>query len=79
MEHLTTLTCLVILGFASISTLQAQELRFGGGYAGSNVREAGDERWVGRAGYQVGVDMLLGQRFFLKPGLHLLVRNLNYN
>jgi hypothetical protein len=78
MKQLTTLSCIAILGFASIPSLQAQELRFGGGYAGSNVRQAGDERWEGRAGYQLGVDMIIGQRFFVKPGIHLMVRNLRY-
>lgn len=68
-----------MMGIAAISTLQAQELRLGGGYTGSNVRKSGTENWVGRAGYQLGVDLVLGQRFFLKPGLHLQVRNLNYS
>lgn len=57
---------------------RAQEFRLGGGYNGSNVREAGDEQWTGRAGYQFGADVLLGGKWFLKPGVHLLVRNLNY-
>ena len=78
MNRLITLSCIAVIGCTSFSSLQAQELRIGAGYAGSNVRDAGDEQWVGRAGYQVGVDMLLGNRFFVKPGLHLLVRNLNY-
>jgi len=56
----------------------AQEFRLGGGYGGSNVSEAGTEQWVGRAGYQFGADLLLGGQWFLKPGLHFQVRNLNY-
>jgi hypothetical protein len=57
----------------------AQEFRFSGGYNGSNVSEAGPEAWAGRAGYQFGVDAVLGQRWFLKPGVHFLVRNLDYS
>ncbi len=56
----------------------AQEFRLSGGYNGSNVAEAGRERWSGRAGYQFGADLVLGRQWFLKPGVHLLVRNLNY-
>jgi hypothetical protein len=78
MQRYYTLLCAALIGSASWSTLQAQELRLGGGYTGSNVREAGTEKWAGRAGYQLGVDVLIGQRVFVKPGLHLQVRNLNY-
>ncbi|MBX2972103.1 MAG: PorT family protein [Flavobacteriales bacterium] len=60
------------------AALSAQEFRFGGGYSGSNVREAGDEHWVGRAGYHAGVDLVLGRLWFVRPGMHLQVRNLNY-
>ncbi|QQR88046.1 MAG: outer membrane beta-barrel protein [Flavobacteriales bacterium] len=56
----------------------AQELRLSGGYNGSNVREAGEHRWVGRAGYQFGADILLGNTWFARAGAHLMVRNLNY-
>lgn len=56
----------------------AQEIRFYGGYNGSNVAKAGTENWVGRAGYQFGADVLIGKRFFVKPGIGFLVRNLNY-
>lgn len=56
----------------------AQELRLSGGYSGSQVSEAGDEQWTGQAGYLFGVDLLLGDRWFVKPGVHLMVRNLNY-
>lgn len=66
------LTCALV-------TAHAQEFRFSGGYNGSNVSEAGPEAWMGRAGYQFGVDAVLGQRWFLKPGLHFLVRNLDYS
>ena len=56
----------------------AQELHLSGGYNGSNVQEAGDEGWTGRGGYQFGADLRLGQRWFLEPGVHFMVRNLNY-
>ncbi|MBL0127622.1 MAG: PorT family protein [Flavobacteriales bacterium] len=57
----------------------AQEFRFSAGYNASNVREAGDEHWIGRGGYQFGIDALLGNnRLFVKPGMHFLVRNLRY-
>lgn len=57
----------------------AQEFRFGGGYNGSNVSEAGEEQWVGRAGYHFGADLVLGRSWFLRPGAHFQVRNLNYS
>ncbi len=50
-----------------------------GGYNGSNVSKAGDESWVGRAGYQFGADVTIGSRWFLKPGIEFMVRNLNYS
>ncbi|MEZ4740321.1 MAG: porin family protein [Flavobacteriales bacterium] len=56
-----------------------QEIHLSGGYNGSNVQEAGDEQWSGLAGYQFGADVLLGDRWFVKPGIHFLVRNLNYS
>lgn len=56
----------------------AQEFRIGAGYNGSNVREAGEEQWVGRAGYHAGVDLMLGGVWFVRPGAHFQVRNLNY-
>lgn len=68
----------MIIVLAASSVLNAQEFRFGAGYNGSNVEKAGDERWIGKAGYQLGVDLVLGQRFFLKPGAYFQVRNLNY-
>ncbi|MGV3638447.1 MAG: porin family protein [Flavobacteriales bacterium] len=69
---------LVSLGLIGVGSMQAQEFRFGAGYNGSNVRDAGDERWVGRAGYHAGVDLVLGRLWFLRPGAHFQVRNLNY-
>ena len=56
----------------------AQELRLYGGYNGSNVKNGGDDQWVGRSGYQFGADLLLGNRVFLMPGVEFLTRNLNY-
>ena len=56
----------------------AQELRLYGGYNGSNVKKAGNEQWSGRSGYQFGADMLIGNRWFLMPGIEFMVRNLNY-
>ena len=70
------LLCSLLL--ISASGAIAQEFHLSGGYNGSNVREAGAENWVGRAGYQFGADVLLGQRWFVKPGIHFMVRNLNY-
>lgn len=56
----------------------AQEIRLYGGYNGSNVKKAGDEHWTGRSGYQFGADLLLGDQWFLMPGIEFLVRNVNY-
>ncbi|MDX9750348.1 MAG: outer membrane beta-barrel protein [Flavobacteriales bacterium] len=56
----------------------AQELRLLGGYSGSQVREAGDELWTGRAGWSLGADVLLGGRWFLRSGVHFHVRDLRY-
>ncbi|MBK8500136.1 MAG: PorT family protein [Flavobacteriales bacterium] len=78
MKCFIKLTLVALLASASLTTLHAQELRLGGGYNSSNVRESGTEKWVGRAGYQLGVDLLIGQRLFVKPGIHLHVRNLRY-
>jgi hypothetical protein len=78
MHRIIKFSLIALLSSSSLSVLQAQELRLGGGYTGSNVRQSGSENWSGQAGYQLGIDVILGQRFFLKPGLHLLVRNLNY-
>lgn len=64
---------------ASITNTQAQEVRLGGGYSGSNVREAGLESWSGRAGYLLGADVILGNIWFVRSGAHLHVRNLNYS
>jgi len=78
MNRKITLSLVAVLGTATFSTLQAQELRLGAGYTGSNVRENDNEQWVGRAGYQFGVDLLLGERLFVKPGFHILTRNMDY-
>lgn len=69
----------MIVVLASTSVLRAQEFRFGVGYNGSNVEKAGDEQWIGKAGYQGGIDLVLGQRFFVRPGAYFQVRNLNYS
>ena len=71
---------LAVCGIALIPTLSsAQEIRLYGGYNGSNVAKAGTEKWVGRAGYQFGADFIIGSRWFLKPGVEFMVRNLNYS
>lgn len=69
---------LLVLITSSILTLQAQEVRLGGGYSGSKVDADGSENWKGRAGYQYGLDVLIGNRFFLKPGIYMQIRNLDY-
>lgn len=69
---------LITAGLLFPALASAQEFRFGGGYSGSNVSDAGEERWVGRAGYHAGVDLVLGGLWFIRPGAHLQVRNLNY-
>lgn len=76
MTHLRLLSTLCGLCLTLLGT--AQEIRFLGGYSGSQVREAGDEAWVGRAGWSIGADVLLGRRVFLRSGVHFHVRNLNY-
>lgn len=78
MNHTIKLSIFILTTSAPVLSIQAQELRLSGGYNGSNVSEAGPELWVGRAGYQFGADVQLGQRWFLQPGVHLQVRNLNY-
>ena len=78
MNTLTSLSIIAFLGTAMLGPASAQELRLGGGYSGSIVDKAGTDNWKGRAGYQFGVDALLGQRFFIKPGIHMQYRNLNY-
>lgn len=56
-----------------------QELRVSGGYNGSNISETGKEKWVGKAGYQFGAELLLGNRWFVKGGAHFMVRNIGYS
>jgi len=69
----------ILLGGMLLPTLSsAQELRLYGGYNGTNVKEAGDEQWTGRSGYQFGADLLIGDRWFLMPGVEFIVQNLNY-
>jgi len=69
---------LPILLITSLSST-AQEIRFSAGYNGSNIKETGTDKWAGRAGYQFGADVLLGNRVFVKPGINFMVRNLNYS
>ncbi len=78
MINFRTLILSLTLSVASVATLQAQEIRLGGGYSGSKVDADGSDNWKGRAGYQYGIDLLLGNRFFLKPGIYMQVRNLDY-
>jgi len=79
-QSMKTFLSLFILGTAVLGAapVHAQEVLFSGGYNGSNVQQRGDEAWVGRGGYQFGADVKLGKRLFVQPGLHFLVRNLNY-
>ena len=78
MINFRTLVLALTVSVASVATLQAQEIRLGGGYSGSKVDVDGNENWKGRAGYQYGIDVLLGNRFFVKPGIYMQVRNLDY-
>ena len=73
-KTLLALSGLILLPLIS----SAQEIRLYGGYNGSNVAKAGTENWRGRSGYQFGADVMLGSRFFVKPGIEFLVRNLHY-
>lgn len=57
----------------------AQELRIGGGYSMSNVSRSGEESWMGRAGYQFGLDVQIGDLWFLRGGTHFQVRNLGFS
>lgn len=71
---------LTVIGLALAPTIcTAQEVRLYGGYNGSNVAKSGAEDWRGQAGYQFGADVLIGNRWFLMPGIEFLVRNLNYS
>lgn len=74
MKNLLALASLLVIP----ALTSAQEVHLYGGYNGSNVSKAGDEGWVGKAGYQFGADLMLGNRVFVKPGVEFLVRNLNY-
>ncbi len=74
-----TLLSLLMTGAAlSAVSVHAQEFHLSAGYNGSNVQKAGDEGWIGRGGYQFGADIKFGQRWFLEPGIHFLVRNVNF-
>ena len=75
MRHLLLATLILTAAGAA----QAQELRLSGGYNGSNIAERGEEKWVGKAGYQFGADILLGSKWFVKGGAHFMVRNINYS
>jgi len=79
MKYLPALALAALLGCAASISINAQDFRLGGGYTGSNVSEAGKEQWVGQAGYQFGADLVLGRQWFVKPGIYLHVRNLNYS
>lgn len=77
--RMRTIASSLIIASAVIATpLCAQEFRLSAGYNGTNVQKAGEEGWTGRGGYQFGADVRLGQRWFLEPGLHFMVRNLNF-
>ncbi len=78
--HMRTIaSSLIIAGTVMIATpLCAQEFRLSAGYNGTNVQEAGKEGWTGRGGYMFGADVKLGQRLFLEPGIHFMVRNLDF-
>jgi len=78
MIHPTKFVFSLLICAASVGTLQAQEIRLGGGYSGSKVDADGSDNWKGRAGYQYGIDLLLGKRFFIKPGIYMQIRNLDY-
>lgn len=73
------LILLVLLALSSLISVNAQEIRLGGGYSGSKVDKGGSDNWSGRAGYQYGLEVLLGNRFFVKPGIFMQVRNLDYS
>lgn len=72
------LTLLTLFGALCTFGLSAQEIRLGGGYSGSKVDADGSDNWKGRAGYQYGIELLLGERFFVKPALYMQIRNLDY-
>lgn len=69
---------LALLSLSCSLTLPAQELRLGGGYSGSKVSGNDTENWKGRAGYQYGLEVLAGNRFFVKPAIYVQVRNLDF-
>lgn len=79
-NHMRHFFSLMIAGSAALicAPASAQELHLSAGYNGTNVQKAGDEGWTGRGGYTFGADLKIGQRWFLEPGLHFMVRNLNF-
>lgn len=78
MDSLRRSLALALLMIAPLLALHAQEIRLGGGYSGSKVDADGSDNWRGRAGYQYGLEVLLGGRFFVKPGIYMQIRNLDY-
>lgn len=78
MNHQRTLILASLLTISAMVTVNAQEIRLGGGYAGSIVNSDASDNWKGRGGYQYGLDVLIGGRFFLKPGIYMQVRNLDF-
>lgn len=76
MKHLTLLLPLLFLTALPCS---AQEFHLSVGYNGSNVSKATNEQWKGRGGYQFGADVLIGHRWFIKPGIHYVSRNLKFS
>lgn len=75
---MNTLRIICFPAMVAAASLSAQELRLGGGYNMSNVRESGEEAWTGRSGYQLGADLQLGSLWFARAGAHLQVRNLGF-
>ncbi len=73
-----TLAFFLVFCATAEGTLHAQEIRLGGGYSGSKVDADGSDNWKGRAGYQYGIELLLGNRFFVRPGIYMQIRNLDY-
>ncbi len=78
MDSLRRSLALAILMISPLLAIHAQEIRLGGGYSGSKVDADGSDNWRARAGYQYGLEVLLGGRFFVKPGIYMQIRNLDY-
>lgn len=75
-----TLKTLLLSGALALAAgpAGAQQLLLSAGYNGTNVQRAGDEGWAGRGGYQFGIDVNIGNRWFVQPGIHFLVRNIRF-